>query len=326
MNKRLATLTLVVSLLAALSASAADLEGTWTASSSEKHPAAIQMNMTHRPKQMNGSLVSLARLTGLSQAQVNAAATAPVRFSMRNEAGTLEFDGTFRNGKGAGQFTFTSNPAYFDALRALGVDLSSERERAEDREELRYIYVMHDVSIAYVKSMIAAGYRVSLQKYLELRIFNVTPEYIREMRDLGFRNITNDEVVSSRIHHVTPEYVRRMRAAGWNLSLDELQSTSIHGATPEFAAEMKKAGYGDLDIDDLVSFRIHRVTPEFIREMREVGYDKIDKDDLVSMRIHRVTPQFVRELKAAGYTRVPVEKLISMRIHGVDAELLRKMK
>ncbi|HYK02618.1 MAG TPA: hypothetical protein VE974_12750 [Thermoanaerobaculia bacterium] len=335
MNKRIATLTLVVSLLvsllAAVSAFAAGFEGAWTASASEKKAGYIQLNMTHRPNSMNGNTMAISKLAGLTAAQVASAATAPVRFSTQNEAGTIAFDGTFRNGNGAGQFVFTSNPTYLESMRALGVDVSPERERRgrkQDEQELLYQYVVHDVSTAYVKSMIAEGYRVPLHKYLELRIFDVTPEYIREMRDLGFRNITNEEVVASRIHRVTPDYVRRMRAAGWNLTLDELQSTSIHGATPEFAEEMKKAGYPDLDIDidELVSFRIHRVTPEFIRDLRQLGYDRIDADDLVSMSIHRVTPEYIRELKDAGYSKVPVENLISMRIHNVDAELLRKMK
>lgn len=330
MNKRIATLTLVVSLLATASAFAAGFEGSWTASTSEKKKSGyVHMNMTHRPNSMNGNTMAISKLAGLTAAQVASAATTPVRFSIQNEAGSIVFDGTFRNGNGAGQFTFTSNPAYLDSMRALGVDVTPERERRgrrHDEEELLYQYVVHDVSTAYVKSMIAEGYRVPLQKYLELRIFDVTPEYIREMRDLGFRSITNEEVVASRIHRVTPDYVRSMRAAGWNLTLNELQNTAIHGATPEFAEEMKKAGYPDLDIQELVSFRIHRVTPEFIRDLRQLGYDKIDADDLVAMSIHRVTPEFIRELKDAGYSKVPVEKLISMRIHNVDAEFLRRMK
>jgi hypothetical protein len=329
MNKRIATLTLLVSLLTAASALAAGFEGSWTASSSEKKAGYLQFNMTHRPHSMNGNTMALSKFSGLTSAQVGAATTTPVHFSMNREAGNIEFEGTFRNGNGAGQFTFTSNPAFLDSMRALGVDVTPEsdrRGRKDDEEELLYAYVLHDVSTAFVKSMIAEGYRVPLHKYLELRIFDITPEYIREMRGLGFRNISNDELVASRIHRVTPDYVRSMRAAGWDLSLDELQSTSIHGATPEFAEEMKKMGYADLDVDELVSFRIHRVTPEFIRDLRQLGYDKIDADDLVSMAIHRVTPEYIRELKSAGYSRIPVEKLISMRISGVDANFLQKMK
>ena len=323
--KRIATLTLFVCLLA--TAAFAKVDGAWTASRDEKRPDRIYFSMTRGHFHQNGMTHKLSGFTNLAAAQIDAATMTPVSFEMRREAGVVAYEGTFRNGKGAGQFTFTPNRAYIDAVRGLGIDFNLERKRrrGESEEEVLYTLAVHDVSTDFIKSMMAEGYKVTLEEYLSMRIFDITPEYIREMRSLGFRDIDHEELVASKIHRVTPDYVRQMRAAGWDLSLEEFQSSRIHGATPEFAEEMRKLGYGNLDHDDLVSFRIHRVTPEFITELRKLGYDKIDADDLVSMRIHRVTPEFIRELEAAGYVKVPIDKLVSMRIHGIDAKFIKKM-
>jgi hypothetical protein len=329
MNKRIATLTLVVSLFAA-SAFAA-VEGAWTASVIEKKPERVQLNLNTTPYNNMGTSMKIADFTGLTRAQIDAATMTLVNFELRREAGTTSFEGTFRNGKGAGQFTFAPNRGFLTSIRALGIDVSDEdgrvrrHHREQSEEERLFAFALHDVTAAYIRSMQAEGYRVSLEKYLEMRIFDITPEYIREMRGLGFTKLDVDDLVGSRIHGVTPEYVREMRAAGWNLDLDELQSTRIHGATPKFAEEMKKLGYANLDIDDLVGFRIHGVTAKFITELRELGYDDIPADRLVEMRIHGVTPEFIREIKAAGYNGVPVSKLISMRIAGIDGQYLKKM-
>lgn len=323
--KRILLLTLGVSLFA--TAAFANLEGAWTASAEDKRPDRIYMNITRGMHNNMGNTMRLSDFADLTRAQIDAATMTPVQFQMRREAGNIAFEGTFRRGKGAGQFTFTPNRGYIDAVRALGVPFDLQhhnRRREHTEEEDLFALALHDVSTAFIKQMQAEGFKVSLEKYLEMRIFDITPEYIREMRSLGFKNIDDDELVASKIHRVTPDYVRQMRAAGWDLSLDDLQSSRIHGATPEFAAEMKKLGYS-LDFDDLVSFRIHRVTAEFINELRQLGYDHVSADDLVSMRIHRVTPEFIRELKAAGYSNVPVEKLVSMRIHKIDAEYLKRM-
>jgi hypothetical protein len=325
MNKRIATLTLLVSLIAG-SAFAA-IEGAWTASISEKKPDRIHINMTTGRHNNMGTSMKIADFAGLTRAQIDAATTTPVNFQLRREAGNASFEGTFRNGKGAGQFTFTGTPGFFDSVRALGVEVDDGdlRKHARSFEEHLFQMTLHDVSVAYIRSMQSEGYRVSLEKYLEMRIFDITPEYIREMRGLGFSSLDVDDLVGSRIHGVTPQYVREMRSAGWNLPLEELQSTRMHGATPQFAEEMKKLGYGDMDIDDLVSFRIHGVTAKFITELKELGYSGMSAEKLVEMRIHGVTPKFIREVKDAGYSRVPVEKLISMRIAGIDAEYLKKM-
>jgi hypothetical protein len=323
--KRIHSLVLAVSLLVAASAFA-DLDGAWTASLEEKRPDRIYMNITYGRQHQNGSTMNLSTFSGLTPSQINAATMTPVQFTIDREAGKIAFEGTFRKGKGAGQFTFTGNPAYPDAIRKLGVKFELERRRkSDDPDETLFALTIHDVSTAFIRSMQAEGYHETLEKYLAMRIFDITPEYIREMRSLGFKNIDADELVATRIHRVTPDYVRQMRAAGWDLSLEELQSSRIFEATPEFAEEMKKLGYGGLSHSQLVSFRIHRVTPEFITEMRKLGYKNLSADDLVSMRIHRVTPEFIHELEDAGYRNVPVEKLVAMRIHGIDVKYIKRM-
>jgi hypothetical protein len=323
--KRILLLTLVVCLFA--TAAFADVEGAWTASAEDKRPDRLYMNITRGIHHNMGNTMRIGDFADLTRAQIDAATMTPVQFQMRREAGTIAFEGTFRRGKGAGQFTFTPNRNYIAAVRALGVpfDLEHHNRRGDNSEEDDlFALALHDVSTAFIKQMQAEGFKVSLEKYLEMRIFDITPEYIREMRSLGFKNIDADELVASAIHKVTPAYVRQMRAAGWDLSLDDLQASRIHGATPEFAAEMKKLGYS-LDFDDLVSFRNHRVTPEFIDELHQLGYDHVSADDLIAMRIHRVTPEFIRELRTAGYKNVPIEKMVEMRIHNISVEYLKRM-
>jgi hypothetical protein len=319
--KRIPLLTLVVCLFA--TAAFASIDGAWTASVDDKRPDRMYMNITRGRNNNMGSTVRISDYARLTRAQIDATTMTVVHFDLHRDAGDAAFEGTFRNGKGAGEFTFTANRGYVAALRALGLTLELRGHRQTEEEEL-FALAIHDVSTAFIKSMQAEGYKVSLEKYLEMRIFDITPEYIHEMRSLGFKDIGADDLVATRIHRVTPDYVREMRAAGWDLSLDDLQASRIHGATPEFAAAMKKLGY-TLDFDDLVSFRIHRVTPEFINELKQLGYDRVSADDLIAMRIHRVTPDFIRELQAAGYRNVPIEKMVEMRIHNINAEYLKKM-
>ncbi len=311
----------VLALFITTTAAAEDIRGSWTASSEDGSKMYLSISRRHS---QNGQTMNVADVKGLTATQIRADASTPVQFTLQREAGTVSFEGSFRDGYGGGQFSFSPNRKYFDTIRSLGVEPEDLGRGKTDDEELLQL-ALHDVSTAYIRSMQAEGYRVALEKYVAFRIFRVTPELVREFRSLGFTKLDADDLVSSQVHKVTPDYVRNMRATFGNLSLDELVSSRIHKATPEFAAEMKALGYGSMEFDDLIAFLIHRVTPEFIRDLRELGYSKISSDDLVAMRIHRVTPEFIRELREAGYDKVPVEKLIAMRIHGIDAKFVRKM-
>jgi hypothetical protein len=322
--KRIQTLTLAVFLLIA-TAAMADVEGSWTASTSDEKPGRIHFNMTRGNFNNFGHTFSSGAFSGLTDAQINANTQTPVTFELRREAGTISYDGVFRNGKGAGHFTFAANRNYANTIRGLGIKFDTDRGRKKSEDEELFTLAALDVSTDFIRSIRAEGFdELSLDKYVEMRIFNVTPDYIREMRGLGYKDITVNKLVETKIHKVTPDYIRKMRASGWDLSLNKYVEYRIHGVTPEFADEMKKIGY-NLDHSDLVAFRIHRVTPEFIEEIAKLGYKNVDADDLVAMRIHRVTPEFIRELETAGYRNVPVEKLIAMRIHGVDAKFIKRM-
>jgi hypothetical protein len=302
-------------------ACAGEVRGTWSADAKEGDSGRLQFSLNVRKDGNMGMGIPLSDFTGLTLEQVRPAARTPVHFTMKREAGTIEFDGTFRAGQGGGDFTFTPNPAYPGMLEKLGLRLDDED--SGDRDQ--FSMTLFDVSTPFIRSMQDIGYKVELQKYVEFRIFKVDPAYVKAMSDVGFPHLSADKLVETKIHDVSPAYIREMRARGKDLPLDEYVQSRIFQITPEFAAEMAKAGYRDLDQDHLVQFKIHDVSPAYIAELRKLGYSRIPADDLVAMRIHGVTPDYIRRVEKAGYHNVPIDKLVQMRIFDIDPEMVEAL-
>lgn len=261
MKTLLAALTLTF--LAPL-AWAAEIHGAWTAEKAGDGSVQFEISRRHGH---HSDTRNLSDFAGLPAGVVDATALTPVNFTLQREAGSFAFEGTFKNGIGAGQFTFTPNPGYSAALRNLGVTFK-DGEIDEDRQ-LTFAWL--DISSAYIRSMQAEGYRLPGEQYVALRIFNVTPEYIHELRAAGYADVSADDLVASRIHK----------------------------ATPEFIGQLKAAGYDHVPFHQLIAFRIHRVTPEFIKELRAAGYDHIPAEKLVAMRIHGIDADYVKRMNAA---------------------------
>jgi hypothetical protein len=287
---------------------------------SEQHPERLQLSLKYGHSEHGSSRFAKTEFVGLTEAQIVSTTRVPVEFQLKREAGIIAFEGTFRTGHGAGQFTFTPDPEYPGKLRALGKDPAPKKDYDEMFE-----LAIFDVSTEFIRSMQKLGYDVPLDMYVQFRIFDVNPDYVRAMSEVGFTKLRAEKLVETRIHGATPEFIREMRAAGNDLTLDEYIQSRIFQVTPEFVAEMEKAGYAGLDHDKLVEFRIHGVTPEFVQELRQLGYTKIPADQLVAMRIHGVTPEFIRQVEAAGYRKVPIDKLVQMRIFDIDPKMVRAL-
>lgn len=244
------------------------------------------------------------------------------RFEMRRDAGTIifkgRFDGTGPGAQGTGTYSFQPNPEYIRDMASLGY-------RVEDKV---FEMALFDISRASVRELRSLGYRdLSLDELIEFGIFRVTPDFIREAGELGFKDLPAKRLVEMRIHGITPDFVRQWRSAGHSdLSLDRLLELSIHGVTPGYLRELDAMGYKDLSLEDALSFRIHGVTQEFIREMDGAGYAHLSADDLVSFRIFNVTLGFIRELAELGYRDVPADELTELRIHRVDPDFIREAR
>jgi hypothetical protein len=312
-----ATLAFFFALFALLDTARAELDGDWTLRRAHGRPGLVHLQL-ERDHDNFGQTLDLADFSGLEPAHFTTAGSIPLTFSLRREAGTVTFTGDFRDGRGRGTFTFAANPGYRQSLAALDLDPRRSRGDGKSEEEELLALAVLDVSTTYIRSMIAAGYRESLDEYLSMRIFGVTPELVADFQSLGI-SPSAEEIVATQIHGANPDYIREMRAlVGEDLDLDELVATRIHGAEPDFIAEMAALGYGlgDLDLDDYIAFRIHGVSPDFVEELAELGYEDLSADDLVAFRIHGVTPAMIRDLSEEGYHDLDPDDLVSMRIHG----------
>ena len=105
-----------------------------------------------------------------------------------------------------------------------------------------------------------------LGSWIEMRINNITPMYVRELRGLGIKDLDADELV-------------------------DLSSSSV---SAKYISELRAAGLKDVDADELVECMDHNVTPDFIRAMHEAGIEIPYPHQVTIAKVH---PNEVRRVK-----------------------------
>jgi hypothetical protein len=234
------------------------------------------------------SSFAYSELKGLTREQ--ALAGGAVRFSLVREAGTIDCDATFTNGKGAGTFTFTGNQSFVDAMKSRGFDFEkskntkfSEEDNALDR---LFAAATLNVTTALADDLLSSNFgKLDVDDLFKAAIFKVDGKFAREMKDSGFQNLTFEDLVKAKIFKIDAEFVRDVAAKGFsNEPFESLVKMRIFKITPEFITEVRAEGFQDASIEQLVKMKIFNINAEFIRQARSEGVP-MDIEKLVQKRI-----------------------------------------
>lgn len=270
------------SLLTAAAQTASPINGLWTIFG-PPIDGKVQLTLESNGRSSHfhsSSSVPLDQLRGLTRAQFDAPAAA-VRFEIARDAGTFHFEGSFKNGNGSGDFTFSPNAAFASEMQSMGYG-SVPADNA-------FAMALHDVRLSFA----------------------------RDLRSLGIDPVSSDQLIAMRIHGVSIDYIRELQSLGYaGLSPDKLIAMRIHGVSAAFAREMKDLGY-TASPDQMVALCIHGVDAPFVKQVQALGYAPT-LDQLVALRIHGVTPEFIRNLQSRGMKNLTVDQMVSLRIHGID--------
>lgn len=277
------------------------MTGTWTASTrseksekSEKSESTDKIHLSFYRKTEKGNRNQMgqsfdyADLKGLSRDQ--ALSGGAVRFSLVREAGTIDCEGTFANGKGSGTFTFTGSQSFVDAMKSRGFDIEKVNSRNNYEEDTLanrlFAAAALNVTTALADDLLSSNFgKLEYEDLFKAAIFKVDGKFAREMKDSGFQNLTFEDLVKARIFKIDAEFVKDVASKGFsNEPFESLVKMRIFKITPEFINEVRAEGFQNIEIEQLVKFKIFNINGEFIRQARSEGVP-MDVEKLVQKRI-----------------------------------------
>ncbi len=236
-----------------------------------------------------GSTFNFSDFEGLTKTQAFSS-NVSVNFRLVREAGTIDCEGKFNNGKGDGTFRLTPNTNFASAMQSRGFEFNNE-------------------------NLFSATF------------LNLTVAFVDDIKSAGFKNLDIDDLFKAKIFKIDSSYMREMAATGFpNLDIEDLVKTRIFKIDAKFVREVTEMGFAKDSIEDLVKLRIFKITPSYLREMKAIGFSDLSAEEATKLRIFKVTPEFVNEMKTEGLANLTVEEVVKLRIFKVDGEFVRRAR
>ncbi|HEX8291172.1 MAG TPA: hypothetical protein VF570_05435 [Pyrinomonadaceae bacterium] len=247
----------------------------------------LERRTEHGGRNQMGQTFDFSELQGLTREQAQGGG--PVRFALAREAGRVELEGSFQNGRGSGTFTFTPNGGFLGAMKNRGFDFETISARDGERgapEEKLFAAAMLNVTTALADDLLSADFgKLEVEDLFKAAIFKVDSKFMREMKASGFPGLGMEELVKARIFKIDADFVR----------------------------EAARLGFDKEPFESLVKMRIFKVTPEFVTAVRAEGLNNLSVEEVVKLRIFKIDPEFIRRARAEGVP-LEVEALVHERL------------
>src|ERR1041384_1161627 len=191
------SVALLIWIAAASAIAQSTMTGEWTATVSTKDPSKIQLNLERRTdksgRHQMGQSFEFSDLQGLTREQALSGGT--VNFSIVREAGRVDMEGTFQNGKGSGTFRFTGNAGFVSAMKSRGFDFEqSSNTDDRDSEDRLFAATMLNVTTALADDLNSAGFgKLKVEDLFKAAIFKIDSHFMREVKESGSPDLARGE-------------------------------------------------------------------------------------------------------------------------------------
>jgi hypothetical protein len=288
---------------------AGKLDGKWEVEPSDKHDGKDLQFQLRSSKFQGDDNWSFSEQLSKSEL-AGYAEGKDVVFNLKRHAGTIKFSGNVANDNGDGTFTFTPDNEYVKALANYGYSLNAH--------EL-LLFAFKNQSIDYIRQLNTLGYKdVSENNLVALTALDVNLDYIRRITAAGFDDLPVSQLIAFKAQDIDPEYIERMKKlAGEDLSANEIVSFAALGITEKYVADMDQAGY-KLSGNQLTEFKALGITPEYVKELDAYGLKDLDAGKIVELKAQNITPAFIESCKKMGFNDLSIDYIVQLRIFNID--------
>lgn len=262
-------------------------------------------------------------------------------FTVKREAGTMEFTGRFEGNKGMGNYKFLPNKSYLDDMKKEGIDLNTDEDllvffmininesyvhmlkkngfKNLHKDDLIPLAALK-VDEAYISSIRMAGLNdLKPGDLIPLKSMNIDKKYIEEIRNSGYKDVTADKLITLKSMDIDGKYI-----ADYKSATKKQEQSNYNHRTDDITSNLTNGG-GDED-DDIIAFKSMDIDKSYINSIKESGYANVSNSDLIAIKSMGITQEYIKSIKNSGYPNIEMDDLIAVKSLNLSPEYIKSIK
>jgi hypothetical protein len=156
--------------------------------------------------------------------------------------------------------------------------------------------------------------------------FQPDPHFAADLKEIGFRNVHEDQLFDLAMDNFRISTARDLRAACDCVeTLDDVVELNNHGVDGHYLRQVTRLFPQRLRIEEVTEMKDHGVPISLLEALRSGGY-RLPPGSVIELHDHGVSPSYVREMSAQYKGATDAHDLIELHDHGVSADLVRQLR
>lgn len=294
----------------------------------------------------HGSTFSLSEFPELPKTQSGT-------FSLKREAGAMQFTGRFEGNEGMGRYKFLKDEQYAAYMSSQGLGALSD----QDLMTFFFVDVKKDypqllksegfngvgkndivplaalkVDKAYIQSMRKHYKELVPHNLVTLKALDISESYINEIWDAGYKDISVDDLVAFKSQGIDKNYLIRVRkprvkegkeADGEEMSASDVIALKALSIDESYINSFRETGLTNISNQEIVAMKSLGITPDYVKKFQQMGYVNISADDVIATKGLNITPEYIKSFEPLGYKNIPMSDLHSMKGLNITPDYIR---
>lgn len=242
-------------------------------------------------------------------------------FKLTREAGTMNFNGKFDGDQGMGRYKFEPNKDFANSI-------SASTSKVSDDDMAAFFFV--NVTKEYLQMLKDEGFtNIDNGNLIALCALKVDKPFIESIKQNGYKDFSLEQLPALKSLGVDGAYIKEIKDAGYkDISLEQLISFKAQGIDKAYLSKLPKANAKDepLSAENVVSLKAMNIDEDYANSFKAIGYNDISPEQLVAMKSLGVTADYVKQFQAEGYKDISTENLVAMKSQNITPEYIKSFE